>query len=159
MTEQDYDAIMKKVGATYASMRKNLDSGEVTGAAKDPQQLAELFGEAEKFWAQHKKQDAVKWSQMARTYATEIADALTAAEGFLKLDARIQRATQASIDKGAHHGHQLGRHVQAVPRHVSRRERGHRVPHQASRTCPLVRNSWNLWNLWNFWNPWNPWNP
>ena len=99
MTEQDYDAIMKKVGAAHASMRKNLDSGEVTGAAKDPQQLAELFGEAEKFWAQHKKQDAVKWSQMARTYATEIADALTAAEGFLKLDARIQRGTQLRMTR------------------------------------------------------------
>ena len=99
MTEQDYDAIMKKVGATYASMRKNLDSGEVTGAAKDPQQLAELFGEAEKFWAQYKRQDAVKWSQMARTYATEIADALTTAEGFLKLDARIQRGTQLRMTR------------------------------------------------------------
>jgi cytochrome c556 len=97
MTEQDYDAIMKKVGATYASMRKNLDSGEITGAATDPKQLAELFGEAEKFWAQHKKQDAVKWSQMARNYATDIADALTAAEGFLRLDPRIQRPIQARM--------------------------------------------------------------
>jgi cytochrome c556 len=99
MTEQEYDAIMKKVGATYASMRKNLDSGEITGAATDPKQLAELFGEAEKFWEQHKKQDAVKWSQMARTYATEIADALTAAEGFLRLDPRIQRPIQARLTR------------------------------------------------------------
>ena len=97
MTEQDYDAIMKEVGPTYVSMRKNLDSGEVTGAAKEPQHLAELFGEAEKFWAQYNRQDAVKWAQMARTSATEIADAMTAAEGFSRLDPRIQRSIQARL--------------------------------------------------------------
>jgi cytochrome c556 len=99
MTEQDYDAIMKKVAGAYASMRKNLDSGEVNGAAKDPQQLAELFGEAEKFWTQYNRQDAVKWSQTARTHATQIADALTAAEGFLRVDPRIQRPIQARLTR------------------------------------------------------------
>ena len=95
--EQDYEAIMKEVGATYSSMRKNLDSGEVTGAAKEPQRLAELFGEAEKFWAQYNRQDAVKWSQTARTYATEIAENLTAAEGFLRMDPRVQSPIQARL--------------------------------------------------------------
>jgi cytochrome c556 len=97
MTEQDYDAIMKKVGPAYALMRKKLEKGDVAGAATEPQQLAELFGEAEKFWAQYKKQDAVKWSQMARAYATEIADALTAAEGFLRLDPRVQGGVQLRL--------------------------------------------------------------
>jgi hypothetical protein len=97
IAEQDYDAIMKKVGPAYALMRKKLEKGDVIGAATEPQQLAELFGEAEKFWAQYKKQDAVKWSQMARAYATEIADALTAAEGFLRLDPRVQGGVQLRL--------------------------------------------------------------
>jgi hypothetical protein len=97
MTEQDYDAIMKKVGPAYALMRKKLEKGDVDGAATEPRQLAELFGEAEKFWAQHKKQDAVKWSQMARANATEIADALIAAEGFLRLDPRVQGGVQLRL--------------------------------------------------------------
>lgn len=95
--EQDYEAIMKEVGATYLSMRKNLDSGELTDAAKEPKRLAELFGEAEKFWAQYNRQDAVKWSQTARTYSTEIAESVTAAEGFLRMDPRIQSPIQARL--------------------------------------------------------------
>jgi cytochrome c556 len=97
MTEQDYEAIMKKVGPAYVSMRKNLDGGEVTPAAKAAQQLAQLFGEAEKFWAQHNKRDAVKFAQTARTYATQIAGDLAAAEGFLRLDPRVQRGIQLRL--------------------------------------------------------------
>ena len=95
--EQDYDAIMKEVGPAFASMRKKLDSGELTNAAKEPQRLAELFGEAEKFWAQYNRQDAVKWSQTARTYATETAENVTAAEGFLRMDPRIQSPIQVRL--------------------------------------------------------------
>ena len=97
MTEQDYDAIMKEVGTVYASMRKILDSGEINDAAKQPQRLAELFGEAEKFWAQHNRQDAVRWSQRARSYATQIATDVTAAEGFRKLDPRVQSGIQVRV--------------------------------------------------------------
>ena len=97
MTEQDYEAIMKKVGPTYVSMRKNLEGGEVTVAAKEAQQLAELFGEAEKFWAQYNTRDAVNWAQRARTHATEISSAVAAAEAFARLDRRVQTPVQLRL--------------------------------------------------------------
>jgi len=75
LTEQDYDGLMKKVGPTYQELRKKLEGGATADAAKDAQQLAELFGRVERFWAQHKKADAVKWAQQARTYASDAAGA------------------------------------------------------------------------------------
>ena len=99
MTEQDYEAIMKKVGPTYASMRKNLNAGEVANTAKDAPQLAELFGQAEKFWAQYNRQDAVKWARAARTYATEIASAMASVEGFLRLEPRVQQGIQIRLNR------------------------------------------------------------
>ena len=75
LTEQDYDGLMKKVGPTYQDLRKKLEGGATADAAKDAQRLAELFGSVERFWAQHKKADAVKWAQQARTYASDAAGA------------------------------------------------------------------------------------
>lgn len=99
MTEQDYEAIMKKVGPTYMSMQKNLEGGEANVAAKEAQQLAELFGEAEKFWTQHNMQDAARWAQRARAYATEIPSAVAAAEAFARLDGRVQTPVQLRMKR------------------------------------------------------------
>jgi cytochrome c556 len=100
MTEQDYDAIMKKVGPTYASMQKNLKpDGDLAEAGKNAEQLAELFGEAEKFWAQYNKDDAVKWAQTARTYATQIAGGLAASQGMRRSEPRVQRGAILRVEK------------------------------------------------------------
>ena len=72
ISEQDYDAIMKKVGPAFTTMSKNLDDGDVDRAVKDAQQLSELFAEVEKFWAQHKREDAVKFAQLARKEADAV---------------------------------------------------------------------------------------
>ena len=77
LTEQDYAGLMKKVGPTYQALRKKLESGATADAAKDAQHLAEFFGQVERFWAQHKKADAVKWAQQARTSASDAAGAAT----------------------------------------------------------------------------------
>ena len=108
MTAQDYQAIMKKVGPTYASMRKNLNAGEVANTAYEAKQLAELFGQAEKFWALYKKQDAVKWAQTARTYATEIANDMAAVEGRLRLDPRVQQGIQLRLKNALTAGTNMG---------------------------------------------------
>jgi cytochrome c556 len=99
MTEQDYRAIMKKVGPTYASMRKNLDSGDFTKPQAEARQLAGLFGEVEKFWAQHNRPDAVKWAHQARSYATQVGGAVAAVEGFRGVDARVQSAMQLRMKR------------------------------------------------------------
>ena len=74
---QDLDGWMKKVGATYASLNKNA-GGDLKAASNDAEQLAELFGNVERFFAQHKKQDAVTWAQDARKHAAEAAGAAAA---------------------------------------------------------------------------------
>lgn len=99
ISEKEYEAIMKKVGPAFASMSKNLDGGEVDRAAKDAQQLSDLFGEAEKFWAGHKREDAVNWAQAARRHAAEIAAGITAARGYLRSDPRIQSGVQARLSR------------------------------------------------------------
>lgn len=99
ISEQDYEAIMKKVGPAYAALAKDLDAGEVDRAAKDAQQLSDLFGEAEKFWARNKREDAVKWSQAARRHAAEVAAGLGAARGYLRSDSKVQSGVQARLSR------------------------------------------------------------
>ena len=99
VTAQDYDALMKKVGPLYAAMAKNLDSGKVDLVPKDAQQLGELFGAAGKFWAEHKREDAVKWTQAAQRHAGEIAAGVTAAQGYLRSDARVQSGVQERLSR------------------------------------------------------------
>jgi hypothetical protein len=69
------EALMKKIGPAYQSMRKHLQDGSADEAGKEAQELGELFGHVEKFWAQHNRNDAVKWAQQARTFASEVAGA------------------------------------------------------------------------------------
>ena len=80
MTEADYDALMKKVGPTNGAMRKKIMGNMLADAAKDAQTLATLFGDVERFWTQHKKQDAMKWAAEARKFATETAGAAAAGD-------------------------------------------------------------------------------
>ena len=80
LTAADYEQLMKKVGPTYESLQKNLKGNAAEPAAKDAQQLGDLFGGAEKFWTQHNRADAIKLSQQARTYATEAAGAAAAGD-------------------------------------------------------------------------------
>jgi cytochrome c556 len=80
MTEADYDAIMKKVGPTNGGMRKAIMSNQLADAGKNAQQLAMLFGDAERFWTQYKIMDAAKLAREARMFATETAEAAAAGD-------------------------------------------------------------------------------
>jgi cytochrome c556 len=81
ISEADYDALMKKVGPANAAMRMKLMNNQVKEAAADAQALATLFGDVERFWVQHKKDDAVKWAADARSNAAEVAGAAAAGDG------------------------------------------------------------------------------
>src|SRR2546425_6592296 len=61
-----YDQIMKDVGATFASLRKNLDANGAAAAAEDAAKLEKLFTETEAFWAPLNTLDAVGYAQKAR---------------------------------------------------------------------------------------------
>ena len=80
-------------------MSKNLDDGDVDRAVKDAQQLSELFAEIEKFWAQHKREDAVKFAQSARKEADAVVTGVGGSRGYLKSDARIQRGVQVRLSR------------------------------------------------------------
>jgi hypothetical protein len=70
---------MKKIGPGYQSLRKQLEARDSAAAGKDAQQLAELFGEVERVWAYHDRQDAVKFAGEARAQATNAAGATATA--------------------------------------------------------------------------------
>ena len=88
LTPQDLEARMKDVGTTFPAMRMHLMANQLADAAKEAEQLTVWFGEVERFWAQHKKMDAVKWAQDARTFATAVAGAATGGDAM--------KATQAA---------------------------------------------------------------
>ena len=88
LTPQDLERRMKEIGTSYPALRKHLMGGMTADAAKEAQELATLFGDVERFWAQHKRTDAVKWAQDARTFATEASGAATAGDAM--------KATQAA---------------------------------------------------------------
>lgn len=88
LTPQDLEARMKNIGSTSQGMRMHLMANQLAEASNEAEQLAVWFGDVERFWAQHKKTDAVKWAQDARTFATAVVGAATAGDA--------TKATQAA---------------------------------------------------------------
>ena len=80
ITPEQLDAAMKSISQTNAAMQKALKSSALPDAAKNAQQLATLFGDVERFFAQNKKDDAVKLAQTARTGASNVAGAAGAGD-------------------------------------------------------------------------------
>src|SRR5262245_3898436 len=67
-----YDQIMKDVGSTFASLKKNLDSNSAAAAATDAAKLEALFTETEAFWAPLDTRDAVGFAKGAREGAAAV---------------------------------------------------------------------------------------
>jgi hypothetical protein len=88
LTVADLENRMKEINQHNQAMRKQLMGGMTADAAKEATELVTLFGDVERFWAQRNRNDAVKWSQDARTFATEAAGAATANDAM--------KATQAA---------------------------------------------------------------
>lgn len=83
---------MQRIGPGYQALRNHLQSSDASGAADEARQLAERFGQVEKFWAQQNRDDAVTWAGTARTYASEAAGA--AASG------SVEKAAAAATSLG-----------------------------------------------------------
>ncbi len=99
ISERDYDAIMKKVGTSFAAVSKTMNDGDVDRGVKDAQQLSELFAQVEKFWAQHKREDATKFAQAARKEADAIVAGVAGARGYLKSDSKVQSGVQIRLSR------------------------------------------------------------
>jgi hypothetical protein len=73
-----YNEIMKAIGPTSASLKKNLDENSAAAAAQDAAKLEALFTETEAFWAALNTQDAVNLAKRAREGAAAVGTAAKA---------------------------------------------------------------------------------
>ena len=71
-TDEDYDKLMKAVGAANGAMRKAADP---KAAAAEATKLVALFKEAQAFWTARNNKEAADWAASAGTHAAEIAKA------------------------------------------------------------------------------------
>ena len=74
-TEEEYDKLMKAVGAANGAIAKATDNATVAAEAK---KLQALFKDAQGFWTARKNKEAADWAASAMTHAAEIEKAATA---------------------------------------------------------------------------------
>jgi cytochrome c556 len=74
-TEEDYDKLMKAVGAANGTMAKATDGATVAAEAK---KLQALFKDAQGFWTARTNKEAADWAASAMTHAAEIEKAAAA---------------------------------------------------------------------------------
>jgi cytochrome c556 len=72
-TDEDYDKLMKGVGAANGAMRKAAGDNAVIGA--EATKLVALFKDAQQFWTARNNKEAADWAASAGTHAAEIAKA------------------------------------------------------------------------------------
>ena len=87
---------MKNLSSVNATLGMKIMNDQLAEAAKDAQQMATLFGDIEKFWAQNNKSDGVMWAQQGRQNATEVAGALAAGDAMKATAARKQLAASCT---------------------------------------------------------------
>ena len=76
--KRPYNELMKDVAATYANVKKNLDTNAAPAAAADAAKLQGLFKDTEDFWAQFKTKDALDAAKGAQDAAGAIVNAAKA---------------------------------------------------------------------------------
>ena len=72
VTEQDYEAAMKKVLPAQGSLKKGIEAKDAAAVKKDAAVLEAVFKLSEDFWKERKAQDAVDLSIQAKQGAAEI---------------------------------------------------------------------------------------
>src|SRR5262245_30938013 len=77
MSEEDYDKLMKSVGATVGSMRKNMEAAP-DAAMADAKKLADLMKQNAAFWTARKNTEAAGWATEGMNHAVEVDKALAA---------------------------------------------------------------------------------
>ena len=77
-TDEDYDKLMKTVGATVGSMRKNMEGQMADALAADAAKMAGLQKDSAAFWTSRQVKEAADWSTAAAGHATEVEKAVAA---------------------------------------------------------------------------------
>lgn len=91
--QRPHDQIMKDIGATFASVGRNLDANSAAAAVEDAAKLEGLFRETEAWWAPLNTKDALRYAEFARETAAAVG---TAARGD---DIEKAKASYADIRK------------------------------------------------------------
>jgi cytochrome c556 len=73
-----HDQIMKDVNATFAALKKNIDSSMAVEAQQDAMKLSGLFKEVEVFWAPLRSKNALEAARTLQAVADEVASAAQA---------------------------------------------------------------------------------
>ncbi|MDH4065076.1 MAG: hypothetical protein OEW19_11800 [Acidobacteriota bacterium] len=77
-SDEDFDKLMKSVGQTVGSMRKNMEGQMGSAVAADAKKMADLQKNNAAFWSARKADDAVEWATSAMNHAMEIDKAVAA---------------------------------------------------------------------------------
>ena len=80
VTIAQHEAAMKQIQTSNGALGKAVKSSDLTTAATEAKMVATQFAIVERFWTQHKKEDAIKLAGSARTAANEVAAAAAAGD-------------------------------------------------------------------------------
>ena len=85
-TDEDYDKLMKAVGAANGAMRAAAKEQNASGVTAEAQKLVALFKDAQAFWTARQNTEAAEWAGTAMTHAATIAKStdMTASMGAMK---------------------------------------------------------------------------
>lgn len=77
-SDEEFDKLMKSVGATVGSMRKNMEAQAGDALAADASKMAGLQKDNAAFWTARKTADAAEWATAAMNHAAEVEKAVAA---------------------------------------------------------------------------------
>jgi hypothetical protein len=80
VTVEQLETAMKQIAQSNGAMQKLIKANDLMAAGKEAQTLVTQFTLVERFWTQHKKDDAVKLAMTARQGATDVAAATGAGD-------------------------------------------------------------------------------
>lgn len=85
-TDEDYDKLMKGVGAANGAMRGAAKEQNAAGVAAEAQKMVALFKDVQAFWTARSNAEAAEWAGAAMAHAATIAKAtdMTVAMGAMK---------------------------------------------------------------------------
>jgi len=85
-TDEDYDKLMKAVGAANGAVRAAAKEQNAAGVSAEAAKLVALFKDAQAFWTARNNAEAAEWAGAAMKHADALAKAtdMTAAMGAMK---------------------------------------------------------------------------
>ena len=78
MTDEDFSKVMKSVGATSGSLRKNIEGQAADGIVADAKKMTDLMKINMTFWNEQRNKEAADWAKGAMEAAAAIDTAVAA---------------------------------------------------------------------------------